>query len=173
MNGCNADIWCLWTQIPVQSKPSIQFFWFISFIPLLPAPPPPPTIPPPPLPRLHGVIFSTIKMQAADECQQYTQGPIPDPSTRAPLLQQITIMCCSTWFHSALTRSTSPGLVLMCECGKGGFIARFCTILFISRMPWYNFNVPCFCFSFCFRGTAGKQDQTCQVYGCARHCVKP
>lgn len=57
----------------------------------LPAPPSPP--------RLHGVIFMHHQDAGADECQQYTQGHLRS-STRAPLLQEITIMCCSTQFHS-------------------------------------------------------------------------
>lgn len=78
--------------------------------------------------RLHGVIFMHHQDVGADECQQYTQGH--SRSRRAPLLQEITIMCCSTRFNSALTRSTSLDLVLM-RVPKRRFIAWFYTILYI------------------------------------------
>lgn len=61
--------------------------------------------------RLHGVIFMHHQDAGADECQQYTQGH--SRSRGAPLLRAITIMCCSTRFHSALTRSTSPASVFI------------------------------------------------------------
>lgn len=129
---------------------------------------------PPSLLRLHGVIFMHHQDAAADECQQYTQGH-PRSSTRAPLLQQITIMCCSTRFHSALTRSTSLGLVFM-RVLKRSFIAWFYTILFISEGLLYNFSVPCLFHS----ASPGLQeysywglDRTCQVYGCVWHRFKP
>lgn len=96
---------------------------------------------PPSLLRLHGVIFMHHQDAGADECQQYTQG-YPGSRTRAPLLREITVMCCSTRFHSALTQSTSLGLALM-RVLKRSFIAWFYTILFISRVLLYNFNVPC------------------------------
>lgn len=90
--------------------------------------------------RLCGVIFMHHQDEGADECQQYTHGH-PRPSTRASLLQKITIMCCSTRFHSALTRWTYLGLVSMWVL-KRRFIAGFYTILFMSRALYYNFNVP-------------------------------
>lgn len=76
-------------------------------------------------------------------------------STRAPLLQEITTVCCSTRSHSALTRSTSLGSVLMWVL-KGRFMAWFYTILFISRVLLRNFNAPCFS-SFCFSAAAELQ----------------
>lgn len=56
---------------------------------------------PPSLLRLHSVISMHHQDAGADECQQYTQAH-PRSSTRAPLLQEITIMCCSR-FHSTLS----------------------------------------------------------------------
>ena len=55
----------------VKSDPSIQFSWFISFIPVYCRI----LSPPPPL-RLHGVIFTHHQDAAADECQQYTHKAI-------------------------------------------------------------------------------------------------
>lgn len=99
--------------------------------------------------RLHGVIFMHHQDVGADECQQYTRGH--SRSRRAPLLQEITIMCCSTRFHSALTRSTSLDLVLM-RVPKRRFTAWFYTILY------FFFLVCCYTVSvfalFCFSGAA-------------------
>lgn len=128
------------------------------------------TLPPSPhsLLRLHGVIFMHHQDAGADECRQYTQGHCR--SRRAPLLQEITIMCCSTRFHSALTRSTSLDLVLVL---KRRFIASFYTIFFFFFLG-YCYAVPMFAlFCLCRNNVSEGKDPTCQVYGCMGHCVKP
>lgn len=79
--------------------------------------------------RLHGVIFMRHRDAGVDECRQYARGR--SRSRRAHLWHQITIISCSTGFHSALTRSTALVLLLM-KALKWCFIAYPSTSLFVS-----------------------------------------
>lgn len=91
----------------------------------------------------------------ADECRQYTQGHFRP--RRAPLLQEITIMRCSTRFHSALTRSTS--LVSFNTSAEKEVYCFILQFFFFSGMLLCTSNV-CFFFCLCRKRVSEGKDQT-------------
>ena len=130
----------------VKSDPSIQFSWFISFIPVYCRIPPPPS------------KITWCNLHAPSRCSGWWMPAIhthtrPSRSSAgAPLLQEITVMCCSTRFHSAMTRSTSLGsgcnasaekefycLVLHCIISFSGALLPL-LLLFISRVLLLKFR---------------------------------
>lgn len=87
--------------------------------------------------RLHGVISMHHRDPGADECQRGCSRP-----TTAPLLHQITIMSCSTRFHSGLTRSTAE-MVFYCLVPHLIICLRFGVVVvcFIFASPWLQERV--------------------------------
>lgn len=53
---------------------------------------------------------------------------------------------------------------------KRGVLLRFYTLLFISKVLLYTFNVACLPLQ---EYGSWEEPQTCQVYGCTGRCVKP
>ena len=116
----------------------------------------------PPL-RLHGVIF--MHHQDAGGWWMPTIHTRPSGScTRAPLLLEITITCCSTRFHSALTRSTSLGSVFNARAEKEVYCRVLHHIIYFQG-PVILFQCSVFASFYCRNTLSEGRVKTCQVYG--------
>lgn len=120
--------------------------------------------------RLRGVIFMRHQDAGSDECQQHTHTRPSQTQHKTTFIAKDNhdVLFCRISFRTDPVNLFRFGFNVSAE--KKVYCWVLHHIIYVQATV-LQFQCSIFA-SFCFNGAAGKAE-TCQVYGCVRHCVKP